>query len=86
MVGGSLDKALGQGTQSPGRAIAHHEPSIGGFVELEFRNVGAGIDLADLGVDDVIDTQDEEAGGWLEGKKSGISLEEQGDRLLAEPA
>ena len=58
---GSLDEPLGEKTQAPSRAIADHEGALSFVREVEDRDVGVGIQLSHLGVDDVVERQQE----WL---------------------
>ena len=53
------DESLGQGAELAFRPVAEHEVLVVGRVELEVGQVGAGVELADLGVDDVVEREQE---------------------------
>ena len=84
--GGALDKSLRQCTQLARRLIPHQQCAVRRVVEIEDRDVRARIDLAHLGMDDLVDAQNEWAGRRVGTEKIRIALHEDGHGPPSEPA
>jgi hypothetical protein len=86
VVRGALDEPLGERAQLAGRVVSDAERVIGVGVELERGDIGTGVELPDLGMDDVVERQQERPGVGVSLEERGIGLGEERDRALSEPA
>ncbi len=68
------------------RTIVHEQLAVDGVSKLEERDIGAGINLQYLRMNDAVGAQDKRSRGGLRGKELRIARGEQWHRLLAEPA
>ena len=85
MRGRPLDQPFGERAEPARRVVPHHEHVIPGRVEVELRYVGARIQLAYLGMDDVVERANERASRGVPGEQPRVVLGEQRHGLPAEP-
>ena len=79
-------EALRQGAHVARRQVVHDQVARGVGVQVEVGAGGSGVELAHLGVDDVVDAFHERPAIGAVGEEGGIQFGQHRDRVLPEPA
>src|SRR5919108_5642821 len=77
--GGAEDEALGQGAELPLRVVSEGEGAVGDVFEAEGGHVGPRVQLANLGMDDVVERQQERLGRRVRLEEEGVAGGQQRD-------
>ena len=87
IVGGcSFNETMGQGAQFAMRTVDHQQRFVRRIVKIKYRDVGAGIEFANFGMNDVVQGQQEGPGGRMILEKYGLLLAQDGHGAAAKPA
>ena len=85
MVCSAAETSIETSPQAPARPVAHEQDVLGRGVEVELGDVGAGVELAHLWMDDVVQGQHQGSGAGVALAEVPLDLGEDGKGLAAEP-